>query len=170
MSKLVYGEAPPDLLAIAAERGTEIHRATQELDEKGECSIQEDFAPYIAAYNKFLADKKPVWEGIEMMVHKDDVYAGTLDRYGLIDGQHAIVDIKTAAKINKQSLALYTAAQNLYRMAIQPFVSVDRLLILQIMRDETYKLIELPIDDTLANACLAIHQALKKERRKRKDD
>lgn len=167
MSKLVYGEAPPDLLAIAAERGTEIHKATQELDEKGECSIREDFAPYIAAYNNFLADKKPVWEGIELMVQKDGIYAGTLDRYGLVDGLHTIVDIKTSSKINKQTLALYTAAQNLYRMAIQPFVPVDRLLILQIMRDETYKTIELPIDDTLANACLAIHEALKKERRRR---
>ena len=168
LARIAYGEAPPDVMAIAAERGTMVHRATQELDEKGECSITGDLAPYLQAYSSFLEEHNPKWDFIEFPVNNGLLYAGTLDRYGLLNNTHAILDIKTTSSITRNVKALYTAAQNLYRMAIQDWLPVDKIYILQLKRDATYKLVELPVEDGLANACLTIYEATKKKERKKK--
>lgn len=166
LSAYVYGEAPPDILAIAAERGTAVHRATQELDETGTCTVTGDLEPYLRAYADFLEEKAPRWDYIEHSVNNGMRYAGTFDRYGSMDGKNVILDIKTTQQITRKVKALYTAAQNLYRMAIEDWLTVDALYILQLRRDGAYKLIELPVDDALANACLAIYEATKKGKRK----
>ena len=49
-------------------------------------------------------------------------------------------------------------------------VPVDALFILQLIKDGSYKLIELPIDDELPRACLALHEALKPVKRKKKGE
>ena len=169
LSRMAYGEAPSEAMAIAADRGTAVHKATQELDEAGECTVTGDLSPFLEAYNKFLEDKKPKWDFIEFAVNNGMQYAGTLDRYGLLNNAHAIVDIKTTSSITRSVKALYTAAQNLYRMAIEDWLPVDKIYILQLKRDATYRLVELPIEDGLANACLAIYEATKKKERKRKE-
>lgn len=70
------------------------------------------------------------WEKIEWAVNNGLLYAGTLDRYGTVDGVHAVVDLKTTARIDRGHKTLYTAAQNLYRLAIEEECPVDKLLIL----------------------------------------
>jgi hypothetical protein len=37
-------------------------------------------------------------------------------------------------------------------------------------QDGTYRLVELPIDDSLADACITLHTALQKKRRRRKKE
>ena len=118
------------------------------------------------AYLKFLKEHKPEWTEIETAHHHPDkIYAGTLDRYGTLDGRRAVVDIKTSRVIQKP---LYTAQLNLYRLMLSE--PVDALIILHLKADATYKLVELPIDDALAAACITLHQALKKKPRKKKGD
>lgn len=65
---------------------------------------------------------------------------------------------------------VYTAAQNLYRLAIEPDHHVEKLLILQLAKDGSYKLIELEVQNELAEACITLHQALEKKKRTRKDE
>jgi hypothetical protein len=65
---------------------------------------------------------------------------------------------------------LYTAAQNLYRMAIEGEYPVEQIVILQLKKDGTYKCIELEIQDELANACIALSQALRRRRRSGAND
>lgn len=110
----------------------------------------------------------PEWERIEWPVNNGMLYAGTLDRYGTLSGKRAILDIKTAASIGTPTKVLYTAAQNLYRMAIEPEYAVEALYILQLKKDGKYRLIELEIQDELALSCIALHQALKKKKGKEK--
>ena len=58
-------------------------------------------------------------------------------------------------------------------MAIEKEHPVEKLIILQLIKDGSYKLYELEIQDELANACLALHQALKRknaQERKKKND
>ena len=45
---------------------------------------------------------------------------------------------------------------------------VEKLFILQLVKDGSYKLIELEVQNELAEACIALHQALKKKKRTRK--
>ena len=58
---------------------------------------------------------------------------------------------------------------NLYRLAVLKEKPVDALWILQLKKDETYKLIEIPKDDSLALACLTMHEAINNTKRKRKN-
>lgn len=160
-------------LEHAAERGTAVHKATEELDNSGKVELVDgEIIPYVKAYAKFIKDHDPTWFGVEWAVHHGYDYAGTIDRYGILDGQYCIMDIKTTTTIGKGQKALYEAAQNLYRKAVEesdePSV-IEKLFILQLKKNETYKLIELPISDTLADACLALHNSLKKKKRKRKE-
>ena len=166
LAAITYREVPPEIMAYAAERGTIIHRAAEELDMKGEVSVTGEYAPYVEAYANFLRDKEPIWDMIEEPVNNGTLYAGTPDRYGLMDGKHVIVDIKTAAQISRVKKALYTAAQNLYRAALETWLPVDELWLLQLSKDGAYKLIPLPKDDTLATACLVIYNQTRRKEKK----
>lgn len=55
-------------------------------------------------------------------------------------------------------------------MSIEPDHPVEKLLILQLTKDGSYKLIELEVQNELAEAYIALHQALKKKKRTRKDE
>lgn len=168
LHRMAYKDAPPDLMEMAAIRGTTVHEATVALDAEGEVSISGDLAPYLQAYAQFLEDHEPKWLKTEWRVNHGLEYAGTLDRYGMFNGSHCILDIKTTSRIGRETKALYNAAQNLYRWAIQADYPVDKLWILQLKKDATYKLIELPVEDKLAQACWDIYCETQRIRRKRK--
>lgn len=164
----VYKDPNPTLLAMAAERGTKVHQITESLDKCGTCAVtDEEVLPYVRAYVNFLHEHEVKWDCIEWTVGKDFLYAGTIDRYGTVDGERVILDIKTTGTIGALHKVLYSAAQNLYRMAIEDNFSVEKLLILQLKKDETYKIIKLEISNTLAEACIALHEATKRKRRKK---
>ena len=87
----------------AAHRGTTVHALT-ELYDRGdleeESTIASDEALYLMAWIKFLHDYQPKWEFIEMPL-ACRTFAGTIDRIGTIDGQLAIVDIKTTSSMDR---------------------------------------------------------------------
>lgn len=166
LSREVYGEADPIALDRAAEKGTAVHNALQTLDEKGEVEVSSEYDGYIQAYLKFRAEHDVEWREIEWMVHTDK-YAGRIDRYGYVDGKACIVDFKTTSRITKAHEVLYTAGQSLYRMAVNDR-PVDMSYILQLKSDGTYKLIPLNYDTALASACLILHNAFAKSKRKKK--
>lgn len=170
MSREIYGDITQFQLDNAAERGTAVHKALEVLDKYSEVEASEDIVPYIKAYLAFRKDHPTEWKKIEYAVcHPDKLYAGTLDRYGTVDGIPTLLDFKTTSSIDPAHRHLYTAAQNLYRRALPDDMPVEQILILQLKKDGTYKLFNLDIDDKLADACLALHLALKKKKRKRKD-
>jgi len=166
LSREVYGEVDPIALERAAEKGTAVHDALQVLDEKGEVEVDSEYGGYIAAYLKFREEHDVEWREIEWMVHTDK-FAGRIDRYGYVDGKSCIVDFKTTSRISKAHEVIYTAAQSLYRMAVNDR-PVDMSYILQLKSDGTYKLIPLNYDTALASACIILHNAFAKTKRKKK--
>lgn len=169
ISREIYGDVQQFMLDRAAERGTAVHKATEALDKFGSVEVDDEYAGYLKAYLAFLKDHHPDWVKIEWSVANEQLYAGTLDRYGTLDEKKAIVDIKTTGNISRAHKVLYTAAQNLYRIAVEKTDPVEALYILQLKNDGTYKLHELPIENELALACITMHEALKKKPRKRKE-
>lgn len=164
LAREIYGDVQQFRLDRAAERGTKIHKLTEALDKYGEIDADAESLPYIQAYLKFRQEHDVQWEEIEKpRYHPEKLYAGTIDRMGMIDGRRGILDIKNVYRIHKP---LYEAAQNLYRMTYDPGV-IEVLYILHLKPDATYKLIELPIRDDLALACLTLHRATAKKRRKK---
>ena len=87
----------------AAERGSCVHRWTEQLD-RGEDPqpLPDDWMGYAEAYVAFLHTVKPVWapDGIERAVCRSDWgLAGRIDRVALdVHGRPGIVDIKTGGK------------------------------------------------------------------------
>lgn len=166
LSREIYGDVSQYKLDHAAERGTKVHKLTEALDKYGEIEAPSDILPYLQAYLAFRAEHKVEWREIEKAhYHPDKLYAGTIDRVGMVDGKTCIVDIKTSSSLKKP---LYGAQLNLYRMML-PNLEIDALYILHLKNDGKYKLVELPIADDVALACITLHEATKKKRRKTSD-
>ena len=162
----IYKDAPSWAMEAAAERGTAVHEAAQQLDSTGTADIPDEYAPYLQAYAAFLREHDVEWMLIEQpLYHPQHLYAGTIDRYGIVDGFHTLVDLKTTYTIYKP---LCGAQLNLYRlMLLIRGYPVQRLAILHLKKDGTYRFVRFDIDDIIPNALLALHNALRKRKKKR---
>lgn len=165
MSREIYDSATQFQLQNAADRGTRIHKATEQIDRFGSCEVAADIELYVRAYMQFLRDHKPHWEKIEhAMYHPKLMYAGTLDRVGIIGGKRTVVDIKSTSRI---VVPLVTAQVNAYAMMCTD--TIDQVAVLQLKPDGTYRFRILEDDTSTFAACLALHNALKKKPRKKKE-
>lgn len=164
--------ADHNMALIARERGSAVHEATVMYDYSGE--IPDDFpaeyAPYLEAYVQFVRDYKPKWELIEHpMADETAGFAGTLDRFGLIDDEYAILDIKTSYKVDMPSLSAQLAA---YSQLLCADIGADEYAKkrgkginrygLQLMRNGKYRLYKCPAFDgnRLFLCCLDIYRTV----------
>lgn len=98
-----WGFVPPDVLAAAQERGTDVHLLTQFHDE-GDLAPETigDKGAYLDAWIDFCATYKVEWSGIECQGFSQRFgFAGTYDRKGklLLTSERDLwlIDIKTSA-------------------------------------------------------------------------
>lgn len=161
----IYNDAPLWQMEAAADRGTKVHAATEALDRTRRAEIEDDYLPYLQAYARFLKEHDVQWELIEHPdYHPAHRYAGTIDRYGLVDEFKTLLDIKTTYKVYKP---LCSASLNLYRMILEARnKKVERLAILHLRKDGSYKLMWFDADDSVPMALITLHTAMKKKRRK----
>ena len=160
----IYKEAPLWQMEAAADRGTKVHAATEALDKTGRAEIEDSYLPYLQAYAQFRQEHEVQWELIEYAdYHPELMYAGTIDRYGMVDGYHTLVDLKTTYRVYKP---LCGASLNLYRLILEARQkAVERLVIIHLKKDGTYKLVNIPIDGAVAMALITLHNALKTRRK-----
>lgn len=189
-SREVYGnDISKYVLDKACERGTAVHKATEELDKTGKCEISPEYVEYLNAYVKFRKDFNiKEYTYIEKpLADKETGYAGTLDRVYVIDvdfakavkkhcktdisnciGEYAIIDLKTSSTVKKQLAQIQLPAySNLLcpRFVFSPRSpdSVGFLGILHLKKDGKYKLTPYEDDLSLFNACLTLHKAFDKK-------
>lgn len=114
-----YAAMNPAMLEQAKRRGTAVHELCEQIDcgiDPEELDIEPELVGYVNAYLAFLRDWQPEWEWVEMPVHTDS-YAGRADRIGKIDGQSAIVDIKTTSSMDRLSKLTLLLQLHAYRLA-----------------------------------------------------
>lgn len=159
----IYKDAPLWQMEAAADRGTKVHAATESLDKTGWAEIEDEYLPYLQAYAAFRREHDVQWELIEHPdYHPAHRYAGTIDRYGMVDGFKTLLDIKTTYRVYKP---LCSASLNLYRMMLEARgKTVERLLILHLRKDGSYKLLRFDADDSVPMALITLYTALKTRR------
>lgn len=82
----------------AGARGTDLHKAAEQLALGQEPQIEEQNRPYLDQFLRFLDDFQPEYVMSEAPVyHLRYSYAGTCDGIVVIDGQRLLFDIKTTA-------------------------------------------------------------------------
>lgn len=165
-----YKSDRPWLAEAAARRGTAVHEACALIDYGEEPEETPEIAGYLKAYRRFLADYKPDWQLIEHPMGSlalDAGYAGTLDRFGTLNGNPAILDIKTGQLHDAALIAQLTAYANLwlYQLEDDPLPPFPSLYALKLSKDGTYELREIPCDLDLLYACLLIHKATERKKR-----
>ena len=169
MSREVYDSIMQFRLDNAADRGTKVHKAVENIARYGSCEVTEDIEPYVRAYVQFLKDKRPQWLKVEHAMYSDALgYAGTMDRYGVIDGRRLVVDVKSNSQIK---VPIVGAQLNGYDiLAEENGLPADGVAVLHLMKNGLYRFKELPIDSASFMACLTLHNALKKKPRKKKPE
>ena len=181
----LYKDSDPCAMEVAADRGTRVHRACEEIDRTGTVECDPNISGYVRAYTKFLSEHDVKWELIEysfwnaipVFDRKNGIsefkYAGTLDRYGTVDGSPALLDIKTTKRISSKHKVQYGAQLEAYRYGINLNYYDTKLLVLQLAEDGNYKLIDLAENDGINNAvfnsCVQLHYTLQTKKRKKKN-
>lgn len=173
-SKELYSGTSAQAMEIAADRGTRVHAATEALDRNGTADIDPDIEPYVWAYAKFLRDNKVKWDMIEAHVYgltRD--YAGTLDRFGFLNGKRVLLDIKTTKTITARHKKLYAAQLTAYRDSCwedgyilnNEGSPVEQLVILQLKSNEGYEMHIVEPEEEIWQGCLALHKAFTARKR-----
>ncbi len=92
----------PDVLEAASQFGRAVHRACElhDMGKLNESALDPALQPYLAGWIKFSEDYRVTWALIEQLVYHPTLrYAGTLDRYGVVGGEAAVVDIKSSTTL-----------------------------------------------------------------------
>lgn len=142
-----YADTSAAVLEQAKRRGSVVHELCEAIDcgvEPEELDIEPELVGYVNAYLAFLRDYRPEWDYIEKPLYSFS-YAGRCDRIGTIDGETAIVDIKTTASMDRLSRLALLFQLYLYREAYM-FSVFDpntqkrpkTLLGVQLKKDGTY--------------------------------
>lgn len=101
-----YSGISKDTMEHAAQRGNAVHLATALYDQDNldEQSIDSVIRPYLDGWIKFKKESGFIPTTIEQRVFcAKYLYAGTLDRLGLISAAQWVLDIKTTSKLMPSS-------------------------------------------------------------------
>lgn len=149
---------------VAADRGTRIHEYCMLYDyEELPDEIDYDCAGYVKAYLAFCRDYKPDWWGIERMgwcERHGTKYAGTVDRFGKIDGENVIVDIKSGSTKNHAQHAAQLTGYAGFGLIESP-----ALYNLYLTKKGTYEYVKRELAIEVFDACLTLHKALGRKRK-----
>lgn len=153
----------PWLAKMAAGRGTRVHEACAMIDYGEEPDEDAEISGYLKAYRRFLGDYRPQWRGIEYMAGSTAAgLAGTIDRWGRMDGHDCILDIKTGSRMHTAQLTAQLTGYARLLIWDQKDTSFvpTHLYGLQLQKDGTYFLKRYPIDTALLDACITMNHAV----------
>ena len=98
-----FGSIPEWILDRKSQIGKDVHFACELVDDNDldESSLTPDVAPYVEGYQRFLCENDVRWTHVEHQAyHSERFYAGTLDREGVVNGEHSLIDLKTVATLS----------------------------------------------------------------------
>lgn len=166
LSQSVYDTVDDSILAIAANRGTEIHKAIENFNIFGVGVIDPEYEGYFNAYKKWEAKRKPAVKLVEERTYnKMLMYAGTVDLLCEIDGRTCLVDYKSSYTVQDK---VYRCQLEVYRQALSTHgIEIDRKIVLHLKKTEEYEEIVYPTYDAEAwkvfGACKLVYDYMSKK-------
>jgi len=144
----------------ALERGTAVHQAIQFLveDDLDWSTVTPEIAPYLDAFWQFAGDVELQVNDTEMIVYSPTHrYAGRLDLLATVQGERAIIEIKTGKALDWVNLQLAA-----YAMCYDGVLPAR--FCLELRANGTYRLTEhrKPTDLSEWMSCLAVYQIRKR--------
>ena len=152
-----YNAVPVEILEAAKVRGRTVHRFCEQWDADHSTPIPEAYAPYALAYCRFRTQTQ--FEQIEAeqpVYHPTLHYAGTPDWVGFVNGERAIVDIKTTSVMDHVITAVQTAGYRGARTALLPAEPVERIYGLHLRDTGDYRFVEYDAEDAWQTFCAAL--------------
>lgn len=141
-----WGDINPAILMQAARRGTVVHEYAELIDygvDEDGIECEPELAGYVIAYMRFLRDYRPLWEMVEQKVYSEQFgFAGTLDRYGTIDGKPVLLDIKTSSSVNKLQKIIWACQLSAYQLLLAKEGEEVKRWNLVLKRDGKYQIID----------------------------
>lgn len=164
----IAANAKPWLRDQAADLGSRVHTwcMVHDYGDLDLGDVEQDALPYVEAYIGFCRDYKPQWELIEHPMGNVELgFAGTLDRFGVIDGRPALLDIKTTSKLHKEALSAQLMGYSLLlgKEGLLPEICYG----LRLDKHGCYDLVEIAPDYDAWIACKYLHEKLQRKRRKK---
>lgn len=134
------------------DRGTLIHESCEHLDryEIDLNDLDEEIRPFVQAYKNFKEDTGFAPTMIESPIyHSKLMYAGCLDRVGILNGKNVLIDLKSGVSPKWASLQLIAykmACEDMFPSLFNEQNLLSRL-VLQLKSSGSYKLVEFSSDD-----------------------
>ena len=138
-----YSSIPPHILKAKAEFGTHVHDAIEKYEkcEDVELTLEEEicFSEYLALKEQFDID--PIEQ--ETLVHFEDRYCGRLDMIANVSGVRSLIDIKTTAKLDKESLSWQLSFYNMAYLTQNPKGYFDKYYCIWLPKGKMGQLVEI---------------------------
>ncbi|WP_407453514.1 PD-(D/E)XK nuclease family protein [Methanobrevibacter sp.] len=147
-----YSNIPASILNAKAEFGTHIHEAIEKYEncEDVELTPMEEivFEQYLDLKERF--EIEPIEQ--ETLVHFEDRYCGRLDMIANVSGIRSLIDIKTTAKLDKESLSWQLSFYSMAYLTKNPKGYFDKYYCLWLPKGDLGQLVEItpkPINELL---------------------
>lgn len=162
--------ANPMLRDAAARRGSRIHEATEQYEKYGEIDedlIDAETAPYIEAYIDWVRETGAETLFAEKMMTDGEV-AGTADRIVNVNGETAIVDIKTGSSVDVRQVS--AQCYKYAALATHYGIKATKLYVLQLKKDGKYSFRELDWirGSTFFEVCYTLYRMIEEDKKKNK--
>lgn len=156
-----YAGIPPAILEYKSALGVAVHRACElyDNDDLDESTVDSLVLPYLNAWKRFRTETGFVVKENEMRLHSERYgYAGTLDKFGELGRDFALIDLKTVTVLSPATGVQLAGYEQLLREHFKFRHETPRYAV-QLRPDGTYRMQKYDDENEFAVflACLQIH-------------
>lgn len=159
LTAYIYDIIPPDVLAAAAQKGTNVHRAVEFYEQYGWDKVAPEITGYVEAWKKFRIDHPDleIVASEQRGYHPVYGYAGTMDiiaRDVKNDSFH-LMDIKTGSVASPMMWAVQLSA---YAEMLRHFgIDVASKTVIHLINNGAYKLYKIDANEfSTFTACVVV--------------